>query len=96
MLLGFLIFTLIFIFSQIHAKAMSPSSDVPTGRQSSQSTTTYGAVEKVLYFYHLIRHEPPHGFPESNGKQYCMLTQHIMGGYMNPPYGYHQFNGASG
>ena len=47
--------------------------------------TCRGVVEKVSYLYHLNRHEPPYDFPESNGKQYCMLTQHITGGLICPP-----------
>ena len=39
----------------------------------------------ALCLYNLSRHAPHNDhFHESNGKQYCMLIQHIVGGYINP------------
>ena len=40
----------------------------------------------ALCLYNLSRHAPHNDpFHESNGKQYCMLIQYIVGGYINPP-----------
>ena len=40
----------------------------------------------ALCLYNLSRHAPHNEhFHKSNGKQYCMLIQYIVGGYINPP-----------